>query len=148
MYGAQMQFEQSKLWRSVNLGLGVPASVLAAASGATALASTTGRVIAGVIALVAAAFGATLTTVNASHRMNTAANAANGYLEIQTAARQLREIDVPLMALDDARAALAELTARRDEQNKVAEPPTSRSYRKAKTNLEAGVQSYAADSVD
>lgn len=148
MYGAQMQFEQSKLWRSVNLSLGIPASLLAAASGATALAATAGRIAAGITALVAAAFGGVLTTVNASHRMNTAANAANGYLEIQTAARQLREIDLEHLALDDVRAALAELTARRDEQNKVAEPPTARSYRKAKTNIEAGSQVYAADSRD
>src|SRR3954462_6221857 len=90
MYSAQIQFEQAKRWRGVNLMLGIPASALAAVSGATALASTTGRVAAGIIALVAAGFGGILTTVNASHRTTQASAAANAYLEIQTAARQAR----------------------------------------------------------
>jgi hypothetical protein len=148
MYSAQIQFEQTKQWRAVNLGLGVPASVLAAVAGATALAATTGRIAAGIIALAAAGFGAVLTTVNAAHRMNTASSAANAYLEIQTAARQAREIDLPMWDLDEARAALGELTARRDEQNKTAEPPSRRSYKRAQKNIEDGGQSYAIDRRD
>src|SRR4051794_15654576 len=95
MYSAQIQFEQAKRWRRVNLSLGVPASALAALSGATALASTTGRVAAGIIALVAAGFGGILPTVNAAHRTTQASAAANAYLEIQTAARQARLVDLP-----------------------------------------------------
>ncbi len=124
-WSAQCQFEQAKQWRGINLALGLPASSLAAVSGAAALASTTSRVVAGVIALVSAAFGALLTTVNASHRTNRATAAANSYLEIQTAARQARLIDLPTATPDEARSILAELTARRDEQNKTAEPPKS-----------------------
>jgi len=144
-YSAQVQFEQAKQWKSVNLTLGVPASVLAAVSGATALAATAGRVAAGVLALASAAFGGVLTTLNASHRINQAASAANAYLEIQTAARQAREIDLPGSDLDEARSALAELAARRDEQNKTAEVPNRRAYRKAKKNIDAGGQTYEAD---
>jgi hypothetical protein len=140
-----MQFEGTKLWRGVNLGLGIPASSLAAISGATALATTTGRVWAGIFALASAAFGAILTTVNASHRMNQAAAAANAYLEIQGAARQMREMDLSYMPIEEARAAIAELTARRDEQNKTAEPPGSRLYKKARKNIEGGGQTYAVD---
>jgi hypothetical protein len=145
MYSAQMQFELTKQWRGVNLSLGLPAAVLAAVSGATALVSTTGRIPAGILALASAGFGAILTTVNASHRMNQAAAAANAYLEIQTAARQVREVDLPDWSLDDARNALAELTARRDEQNKTAEPPNNRAYKRAQANLDHGGQTYAVD---
>jgi hypothetical protein len=145
MYSAQMQFELTKQWRGVNLSLGLPAAVLAAVSGATALVSTTGRIPAGILALASAGFGAILTTVNASHRMNQAAAAANAYLEIQTAARQAREVDLPDWPLDDARNALAELTARRDEQNKTAEPPNKRAYKRAQANLDSGGQTYAVD---
>jgi len=45
-YSSQSQFEQAKLWRGTNLVLGVPAAALAGVAGATALASTTGRVTA------------------------------------------------------------------------------------------------------
>ncbi len=145
MHSAQGQFEQTKRWRTVNWGLGVPASILAAVAGATALAATTGRIVAGILAICAAALGAILTTINASHHVNQAAAAANAYLEIQTAARQCREIDLPYMEIDDARQALAELTARRDEQNKTAEPANRLARRKAQKNIKLGGQAYAVD---
>ena len=143
---SQAQFEETKHWRGVNLSLGLPASLLAAASGATALAATAGRITAGFLAIAAAGFGAVLTTVNASHHMNQASSAANAYLEIQTAARQAREIDLPYITVDDARQILAEITARRDEQNKTADPPSKRSYKKAQANIKSGGQTYDVDS--
>lgn len=145
MYSSQAQFEETKHWRGVNLSLGLPASLLAAAAGATALAATAGRVTAGILAIAAAGFGAVLTTVNASHHMNQASSAANAYLEIQTAARQARGIDLPYMSIDDARQILAEITARRDEQNKTADPPSKRSHRKAQANIKGGGQTYHVD---
>ncbi|GAA1723118.1 hypothetical protein GCM10009765_83850 [Fodinicola feengrottensis] len=146
MYSAQNQFEVAKQWRGVNLMLGLPASVLAAVSGATALASTTGRLWAGLLALAAAAFGAILTTINASHRTNQAAAAANAYLAIQTAARQARLLDLHSSDLDDARNTLAEITARRDEQNKTAEPPNKWARRRAQKSIGSGGQTYGIDS--
>ncbi|MFJ8197308.1 SLATT domain-containing protein [Streptomyces sp. NPDC096152] len=148
MYSSQMQFEQTKQWRGVNLILGLPASLLAAIAGTAALVNTGGRVAAGIIALASAGFGATLTTVNASHRMNQAAAAANAYLEIQTAARQTREIDLPYLSIEEARALLVELTARRDEQNKTAEPPNRRSYKRAQKNINSGGQTYTVDGTE
>ncbi|MGW7759049.1 SLATT domain-containing protein [Streptomyces violaceusniger] len=145
MYSAQSQFEQAKRWRLINLWLGVPASGLAAIAGAMALVTAAGRVIAGLVALTAAVLGAILTTINASHRMNQAASAANAYLEIQTAARQARDIDLPAWTVEEARSALAELTARGDEQNKTAEPPSRRAYLRGKANIDGGGQTYAID---
>lgn len=145
MWSAQGQFEQAKQWRGINLALGLPASALAAVSGATALASTAGRIVAGLMALGAAAFGALLTTVNASHRTNRASAAANAYLEIQTAARQARMVDLPDLTIEEARSLLAELTARRDEQNKTAEPINRLAYSRATRNLKRGGQQYAVD---
>lgn len=144
-YSAQAQFELTKQWRGINLTLGLPASVLAAVSGATALISTTGRIPAGILALAAAGFGAILTTINAAQRMNQAAAAANAYLEIQTAARQARQVDLPYLSIDEARQALAEITARRDEQNKTAEPPNKRAFKRAKANIKNGGQTYSVD---
>lgn len=145
MYSSQGQFEQAKQWRCVNLGVGAPTSILAAISGATVLSDTGKAVLGGILALAAAAGGAILTTLNASHRMNQAAAAANAYLEIQAAARQARLIDVPGQDLDEARAVLAELTARRDEQNKTAEVINARARRKAQANITAGGQAYEVD---
>lgn len=147
-HSAQNQFAMAKQWKGINWLLGIPASALAAIAGALALASPTGREVAGVIALVSAAFSGILTTVNAAHRMNQAASAANAYLEIQTAARQAREIDLPHQDLDEARTALAALTARRDEQNKTAEVPNWVARWRAKKNIAGGGQTYEADQRD
>ncbi|MBB4984787.1 hypothetical protein [Streptomyces nymphaeiformis] len=88
---------------------------------------------------------AALTTVNAPQRPARAAASANAFLEIQTAARQHREIDLDHWASEEARQALTALTARRDEQNAKAEVPGRRAYRKAQANLRAGTQTYAVD---
>ncbi|WP_336048782.1 hypothetical protein [Streptomyces sp. CA2R101] len=113
---------------------------MAAISGIVALVSATGRVAADVIGLVASGFGAILTTVNASHWMNQAAASGNAYLEIQTAARQAREVDLPYFAIEEARQVLVEITARRDEQNKTAEPPNRRAYKRARRSIDSGGQ--------
>ncbi|WP_081592921.1 SLATT domain-containing protein [Nocardia otitidiscaviarum] len=147
-YSAQNQFEQAKQWRGINLMLGIPASALAAIAGAAALASTASAFWAGMLALGAAAFGAVLTTVNASHRTNQAASAANAYLEIQTAARQARLLDLPTSDIDEMRAIVAEITARRDEQNKTAEPPNRWARKRAQKNIKDGGQTYDVDSSD
>jgi hypothetical protein len=120
--------------------------VLAAVAGATALIDTAGRIAAGIIALVAAGFGGILTTINAGHRTTQASSAGNADLEIQNAARQARLVDLPYQSIEDARTNLGELTARRDEQNKTAEVPNRRAYRKGKKNIEqSGGQDYAVD---
>lgn len=141
----QGQFAQASRWRRLNFSLGVPTSALAAAAGATGLASTAGRLVAGILALAAAVTGSVLTTFNASQRWSNAAAAANAYLEIQTAARQLRLIDLPETDLDEARQSLAELTARRDEQNKTAELIAPRAWKQAQKGLKAGSQTYKID---
>lgn len=144
-YSAQGQLEQVKIWRGANILLGAPAAGLAALSGASALAETLSSTWVGFIALAAAALGATHTTLNASSRQDSAQAAGNAYLAIQTGARQLRTVDLPHIPYEEARTQLAELTARRDEVNKTAEPFSARAYKRAKKNIERGGQTYATD---
>ncbi|MEK9520475.1 SLATT domain-containing protein [Streptomyces sp. NPDC087908] len=145
MWSAQCQFEEGKRWRATHWLLGLPATLLAAIAGTTALVESTGATAAGILALLSAGLGAVLTTVNAPQRATQAITAANAYLAIQTAARQHREIDLPDWTPVEAREALAALTARRDEQNATADPPSRRAYRKARANMGAGGQTYAVD---
>ncbi|MFI9122551.1 SLATT domain-containing protein [Streptomyces bikiniensis] len=145
MWSAQCQFEEGKRWRATHWALGLPATLLAAVAGTTALVESTGATAAGILALLSAGLGAVLTTVNAPQRASQAVAAANVYLSIQTAARQHREIDLPGWSPAEAREALAALTVRRDEQNAGVDPPSRRAYRKARANLDAGGQTYAVD---
>jgi hypothetical protein len=145
MWSAQGQFEQMKFWRLANLVLGLPAAALAAISGGTGLATHTSNGIPAVLALIAAGFGAALTTLNPSRRVAQSYASANAYLEVQTSARQLLTIDLPHSDRDSAREALAKLSARRDDINKSADPPNSYARWRAKRNIDGGGQSYAAD---
>ncbi|MFG2235103.1 SLATT domain-containing protein [Streptomyces sp. NPDC048723] len=144
LWSAQGQFEQAKLWRLINLMLGVPAATLAAISGGTALGGDLG-IWPGVLALISAALSATLTTVNASRRMTQAQASANAYLQLQTAARQFLTIDLADTNREDARDALRNLTNTRDELNKTSDPPGRLAYKKSSKNISGGGQSYTAD---
>lgn len=147
-FSAQAQFEQAKYWRAVNLILGVPAAALAATAGATALASTTGRVPAGIIALAAAGLSAITTTLNAAQRTEQGQAAGNLYLALQSDARIARETDLPCQSFDEARAALAELRVRQDEINQSSALPARYAHWRARKNIESGGQSYDIDRGD
>jgi hypothetical protein len=148
-YSAQGKFEQAKLWRSVNLLIGVPAACLAAVAGATALASTTSRIAAGIIALVAAALGAVATTLDASKRAEAAEAAGNRYLALQHEAEIAREVDLPAQDVETSRRVLHEFADRRHEINSQSPSIPRFAYRRAKRNIEReGGQTYRGDARD
>lgn len=144
-WSAQIQFEQLKFWRVMNILLGVPAAVLAAISGGTGLAHPNSATVPAVLALIAAGFGAALTTLNPSRRVAQAQSAGNAYLEIQTAARQLLLVDLEIIDREEAREKLNEITVRRDEVNRTADPPGHYAYWRAARNFNKGSQSYETD---
>lgn len=145
MFSSQSQFEQSKLWRSVNLVLGAPAAALAAAAGGTGLATATNHVLPAVLALIAAALGAVVSAVGAPRRASHASASGNAYLALQTEARQLRVVDLgmPGVTASAVRERLADLTDRYNKVNAAAEPPSSYAYWRAKKNIEKGRQEHA-----
>ena len=154
MFSSQGQFEQAKIWRALNILLGVPSAVLAALAGSAILAGDKTSAFwglslstwAGIFALLAAACSATLTTVNASRRATQSQSSANAFLQLQTDARQLITIDLLTLSREDARAALESITNSRNELNKTADPPGVVAYRRAKKNIyQVGGQSYEAD---
>ncbi len=145
MLSGQAQFEQAKYWRAVNLAVGVPASGLAAVAGATALASTTGRVAAGIIALVAAGLSGVATTLNAAQRHEQSQASGNLYLSLQSDARIARESDLAHLDFPDAREVLAGLRERQDDINHSSAAPARFAYHRAKRNVARGGQRYAVD---
>ncbi|MFC9895295.1 SLATT domain-containing protein [Nocardia sp. NPDC127579] len=140
------QFEQMKIWRAMNMVLGVPAAILAAIAGGTGLAATEATSVPGILALTAAGFGAALTTLNPSRRAEQTHAAGNAYLELQTAARQLLTIRLSRLGFEEAEEELRALTARRDTINKAADPINAFSYRRARRNISPkGKQDFAVD---
>lgn len=145
LWSAQGQFEQMKLWRLANLVFGVPAAVLAAVAGGTGLAAQHKATAPAVLALLAAGFGAALTTLNPSRRVTQCQASGNAYMELQAAARQLLTIDLARLDYDAAREELTKLSVRRDEINRAADPPSRFGYWRAKKNISKGGQTYEAD---
>lgn len=117
------QFALGQQYRTVDLIAGIPATALAAIAGVTALASATGRITAGIIALVAAGLSAIVAFLGAAQRASQATAAGNEYLAIVNDARRARLIDVALLDSAGARDLLRSLTDRAHEQNKAAQPP-------------------------
>ena len=144
-YSSNSQFEQAKLWRGTNLVLGVPAAGLAAVAGATALATTAGRVAAGILALCAAGLGAVMTTLNAARRAEQAHVSGNAYLSLRNDARRLRSIDLASRPIEEARQSLEELTARENEINNGAAIPSRLAYRLGRRNINKGGTTYHVD---
>jgi hypothetical protein len=144
-WSAQGQFEQMKLWRALNLLLGAPAAALAAISGGTGLAAQKVTATPAILALISAGFGAALTTLNPSRRVTASNAAANAYLELQTAFRQLLMIRLEDMSKEEGLEAMTGLSDRRDEVNRTADPPSRYAFWLSKRNLKAGGQDYDVD---
>jgi hypothetical protein len=144
-YSAQTQFSSSKFWRGLNLVLGIPAAVLAAAAGAAGLSDATSPEAAAATALVAAALTAVMTTLNAAQRAQQSHGAANAYLALQGDARVLRTIDLAGLDQVDARQRLEELVGRRNAINETAPVAALLAYLFGKRNIEKGRQTYEVD---
>lgn len=141
-YSAESQFVQAKIWRLVNLVLGIPAATLAAVAGATGLASTAGRTPAAIMALVAAGLGAVMTTLNAGRRAEQAHVSANAYRMLQNDARVAKNIDLHGSSVDQARSGLSELMGRQADISKAAEIPFRIAYWLGKRNIRRGGTEY------
>jgi hypothetical protein len=77
----------TKAWASAYYCIGLPATILAAVSGATGLASQSGRIAAGIIALVAAGFAATVTFLDSESKRKENDSFAAGWQSLAEKAR-------------------------------------------------------------
>lgn len=145
MYSAQSQFSSGKYWRGLNLMLGIPAATAAAVAGATGLADTVAPQTVAVIALVAAALTAVMTTLNAAQRAEQSHGAANAYLALQNDVRILRTIGLSGLEQDEAHQRLTELVERRNAINETAPVPAFLAYQLGKRNILKGRQQYEVD---
>lgn len=76
---AEVAGGRARAWSRLYFSVGLPAAILAAVAGATALASTAGRVPAGIIALVSAGLTAAATFLDSATRQTSYENLAAGW---------------------------------------------------------------------
>src|SRR5262245_4505588 len=91
LHSSKSHFEAANLWVKLHLSLGIPAAILAAIAGVSALKEC--PVVAGILSFAVAALSALSTFLNPSERANAHLNAGNQYMSVRNRARIFREIE-------------------------------------------------------
>lgn len=71
--------KRARIWGRVHVAIGLPAAILAAVAGVSALISTTGRIPAGIIAIISAGLGSAATFLDSQGRQEKNDRLANGF---------------------------------------------------------------------
>lgn len=149
MHSAQNQFEQTKIWRVLQIWIALPATALAAilavGTGGSLLAEVVSKEFAGAMVLVAAGLGSIAAWLKAADKADACEISGNEYLAIQNAARVAQKVDIPEQTFAEARDRLKELSEQRDAANRQAPLPSRLARRRANKNIESGSQQYRAD---
>ena len=145
LYSAKGHFEAARRWNQVHFWIGLPAAVMSAGAGVSALSDE--GLLAGVLALFVAALTATATFLNPSNRSTMHHQAGTQFNGVRNRARFFREIELGLGRTDaDLALSLRELTKERDDLN-VSSPQIPRwAFEKARRAIEAGEATYLVDS--
>ena len=143
-HSAKGHFEAARIWGWCNMGLGLPAVVLGAVAGVSALKAM--PVVAGVLAILGSALTAALTFLKPSDRVSGHHVSGTRYNSLKNRARLFREVDVP-QATDPKRLtrALRTLAKERDELNQLSPEIPRPAFVRARRGVLTGESSYAVD---
>lgn len=144
-HSSETQFEYAKRWRRADRVLSGCGALLAATSGVGALSDLFGLTTAAVFALMAAATTAVASALGAQQISERAAKSANSYRNLQQDARVFLNIELPSASGEQAKHGLRALIQRLQKLNNQAEIPSDRAWKRAKSNLAEGAQTYRVD---
>lgn len=143
-HSAKGHFEAARVWGKCNKWLGVPATVLAAVAGASALAEY-GVVSAG-FAVVVAILTGLLTFLKPSECASRHLSAGNAHNEVRNDARIFANIECHAATPgSDLKGQLADLNSRRNTLNTDSPQIPRWAYKKAKAGIDAGEALYRVD---
>lgn len=143
-HSAKGHFEAARIWGWCNLGLGLPAVVLGAVAGVSALKAM--PILAGVLAILGSALTAALTFLKPSDRVSGHHMAGTRFNSLKNRARFFREVELP-QETDPKRLtrALRTLAKERDELNQLSPEIPRPAFVRARRGILAGESSYVAD---
>lgn len=148
LYSSKGHFYAGQRWSNLHLWVGIPAAVLAAIAGASALSEFQSHaVIAGILSIVVAALTAVATFVNPNERAISHKNAGNMYNSLRNRARIFYSIE--LLSEQDMKK-LSETLRLLDEQrsklNEESPQIPKWAFKKAREGIEDGETDYKIDS--
>jgi hypothetical protein len=144
LFSSKGHFAASQVWSNFHLILGIPAAVLAAVAGATAVADQT--TVAAVISIVVAALTGVSTFVNPNERSGHHLQAGNDYDALRNRCRIFATIDCWGSEPDEVLTVnLKQLSEQKDKLNHSCPQIPWWAYRIAKRGIEAGEAVHTID---
>lgn len=141
LFSEKGHYNAAAAWRTRNYILGIPATLIGAAAGATILASAP-PAISGILALTGAALTALVTFLNPSERASEHHRAGVSYGILRRSIRQFIQIDALGGKEADLRKRLSELTEEVASAQRESLPIPAYAYSKAAKTVKAGSADY------
>jgi hypothetical protein len=147
LYSSKGHFYAGQRWSNLHLWIGIPAAVLAAVAGASALSEFQSHtVVAGILSIIVVALTAVATFVNPNERAISHKNAGNKYNSLRNRSRIFYSIELPS---DNDTKTLAEQLKSLDEQrsklNEESPQIPKWAFEKARKGIADGEASYKVD---
>ena len=138
-------YNASAKWSKINLWLGLPAAILAAAAGGTSAADGP-QIIITIVAFLSTIFISCLTFLKPSERSDSHKAAGHSYHALRNKTLMFREIELNSIT-DDAGIlkVIRALSERRDELNSTMPSIPRKAYEKAKKDIDTGRAKYMTD---
>lgn len=147
LYSAKGHFVAANGWGKVHYWLGVPATILAALSGVSAISDY--QVVTGILAIIVTSLSALLTFLEPSKKSASHLSAGNKYNSVRNSVRLFREVKVDSIgSIEPSVQELDTLSNARNELNMESPQIPQWAYRRAKTCIEVdGEALYDVDKI-
>ena len=147
LYSSKGHFYAGQRWSNLHLWIGVPAAILAAIAGASALSEFQSHsLVAGILSIVVAALTAIATFVNPNERATTHKNAGNKYNSLRNRSRIFYTIEMSSENnLDKLAERLKSLDGQRNKLNEESPQIPKWAFKKGRKGIEDGEANYKID---
>lgn len=137
LYSAKGHYEEANYWVRFHLLLGVPAAVLAAIAGASALAQFDNHaLVAGFLSILVAALTGIATFLNPNEKSNAHQSVGTKYTALRNKTRQFYNLDMDVEESEkDLIEQLKALAKLRDELNEASPPISDWAYKIARRKI-------------
>lgn len=147
LHTSKSHFVIARYWTMFHLGMGIPATILAACAGTIAFASFQGHnTVAGIVSIVVTILTAVTTFLNPKECHSTHMTAGNNYDSLLTKARIFWTIDCRREdSVDILSEKLKDFSEQRDRFNRDYPQPPGWAYKIAKKGIEEGEADFIID---
>src|SRR5215218_5354968 len=136
---SKSHFDAADMWNQWHLRLGIPATILSAIAGVSALSQFDyHNILAGIIAILVAVLTGLITFLNPSERAERHLTAGNAYNELKNNSRIGYDIQADTLDVEELAEKMNELNSRRSELNQESPQPARADFEKARKGIEEG----------